>query len=89
MRAEVIDLIEEAGRVAGVRAPTTPDGPLEVRADLVVGADGRHSTVRERPGSMVEEFGAPMDVLWFRLPREASDPTETARPCSMPARSGA
>ena len=49
MEADVTDLIVESGRVAGVRA-ATPDGTLEVRADLVVGADGRHSTVHERAG---------------------------------------
>lgn len=75
MWAEVTDLIEEAGCVVGLRA-TTPDGPLEVRANLVVGADGRHSIVRSRAGLSVEEFGAPMDVLWFRLSRQPSDPVD-------------
>src|SRR5438445_2846171 len=64
MRAEVTGLIEEAGRIVGLHA-TTPDGPLEVRAGLVVAADGRHSVVRARAGLKVDEFGAPMDVLWF------------------------
>ena len=73
MQADVTDLIEEAGSVIGLRA-NTPDGPLEVRAGLVVGADGRHSTVRSHAGLSVEEFGAPMDVLWFRLSRWTSDP---------------
>jgi 2-polyprenyl-6-methoxyphenol hydroxylase-like FAD-dependent oxidoreductase len=73
MQAEVTGLIEESGHVVGLRA-TTPDGPLEVRASLVVGADGRHSVVREKAGLMVEEFGAPMDVLWFRLSRQTGDP---------------
>ncbi len=73
MRADVTDLVEEGGRVVGVRAQT-PDGPLEVRADLVVGADGRHSTVRERSGLKVEDLGAPMDVLWLRLSRKPGDP---------------
>jgi 2-polyprenyl-6-methoxyphenol hydroxylase-like FAD-dependent oxidoreductase len=73
MQAEVTDLIEEGGRVAGVRA-TTPRGPLEVRAALVVAADGRHSTVRARAGLQVEDLGAPMDVLWLRLPRRPEDP---------------
>jgi 2-polyprenyl-6-methoxyphenol hydroxylase-like FAD-dependent oxidoreductase len=76
MRAEASELVEENGRATGLRA-TTPDGPLEVRADLVVGADGRHSTVREKAGLEVEELGAPMDVLWFRLPRRPHDPEET------------
>src|SRR5262249_11977948 len=58
MKADVTELIEEDGRVVGVRAQT-PDGPLEARADLVVGADGRRSTVRERAGLVVDDFGAP------------------------------
>src|SRR6185369_6399821 len=76
MQAEVTGLIEEAGNVVGLRA-TTPDGPLEVRADLVVGADGRHSVVRTLAGLKVHELGAPMDVLWFRLSILPSDPEET------------
>jgi 2-polyprenyl-6-methoxyphenol hydroxylase-like FAD-dependent oxidoreductase len=74
-QAEVTGLIEEEGSVAGLRANTS-DGPLEVRADLVVGADGRHSIVRAKAGLSIEEFGAPMDVLWFRLSRRASDPAD-------------
>jgi 2-polyprenyl-6-methoxyphenol hydroxylase-like FAD-dependent oxidoreductase len=77
MQAEVTGLIEEAGRIIGVRGHTS-DGPLEVRADLAVGADGRHSTVRQAAGLAVEELGAPLDVLWFRLPRRPGDPEETA-----------
>ncbi len=72
MQAEVTDLIDEGGAIAGMRA-TTPGGPLEVRARLVVGADGRHSTVRERAGFIVDDLGAPIDVLWMRLPRHADD----------------
>jgi 2-polyprenyl-6-methoxyphenol hydroxylase-like FAD-dependent oxidoreductase len=75
MQAEVTDLIEEAGRVTGLRT-TTPDGPVEVRASLVVGADGRHSVVRAKAGLKVDEFGAPMDVLWFRLSRRPDDPED-------------
>jgi 2-polyprenyl-6-methoxyphenol hydroxylase-like FAD-dependent oxidoreductase len=75
MRAEVTDLIEEGGRVAGVRAKT-PDGELTVRAALVIGADGRTSVVRERAGLVVEDIGAPMDVLWMRLSRHESDGAE-------------
>jgi len=76
MDAEVSALIEESGRVIGVRA-NTPNGAVEVRADLVVGADGRSSIVREKAGLQVKEFGAPMDVLWFRLRRTAEDPVAT------------
>ncbi|HYW54006.1 MAG TPA: FAD-dependent oxidoreductase [Dongiaceae bacterium] len=76
MRAEVTDLVEEAGRITGVRA-STPDGPLEVRADLVIGADGRHSVVRERAGLAVQDLGAPIDVLWIRLSKHPDDPAST------------
>ena len=73
MRAEAQSLVEESGRVVGVKV-ATPEGEREVRADLVVGADGRRSTIRERAGLKVQELGAPMDVLWFRLGRLPSDP---------------
>ena len=75
MSAEVTDVIEHNGAVIGLRAETA-QGPLDVRAALVVGADGRHSTIRKRAGLSVEEFGAPMDVLWFRLSRKAQDPLD-------------
>jgi 2-polyprenyl-6-methoxyphenol hydroxylase-like FAD-dependent oxidoreductase len=76
MQTEATDLIEESGRIVGVRA-RTPDGTLTVRADLVVGADGRHSTVRERAGLKSDDYGAPMDVLWFRMSRKPDDATDT------------
>jgi 2-polyprenyl-6-methoxyphenol hydroxylase-like FAD-dependent oxidoreductase len=76
MSAEVTGLIEENGRVVGVTA-ITPRGPLEVRADLVIAADGRQSLLREKSGLAVEDLGAPMDVLWFSLPRRDDDPDET------------
>ena len=76
MQARATDLIVEDERVVGVRAET-PDGPLEIRADLVVGADGRHSDIRERAGLEVEDFGAPMDVLWFRLSKRPEDSQQT------------
>lgn len=76
MDAEVRELIEADGRVVGVRA-RTPSGDLEVRADLTVGADGRHSVVRERAGLEVLNLGAPMDVLWMRLNRKPTDPEQT------------
>jgi 2-polyprenyl-6-methoxyphenol hydroxylase-like FAD-dependent oxidoreductase len=75
MNTEATDLIEVGDRVVGLHAQTT-DGSLEVQADVVVGADGRHSVVRARAGLSVEEFGAPMDVLWFRLSRRPSDPAD-------------
>jgi len=75
MDAEVTDLIETGNSVVGVRAKT-PEGDLEIRADLVVGADGRHSIVRERAGLEIESLGAPIDVLWFRLSRKPDDPAQ-------------
>jgi 2-polyprenyl-6-methoxyphenol hydroxylase-like FAD-dependent oxidoreductase len=74
-QAQVTGLIEENGRVVGVRA-TTPEGPLEVRAELTIGADGRHSVVRECAGLKVIDLGAPIDVLWMRLSRRPDDPAQ-------------
>jgi 2-polyprenyl-6-methoxyphenol hydroxylase-like FAD-dependent oxidoreductase len=76
MNAEATDLVEEGGRVAGLRAQT-PNGVLTIRADLAVGCDGRHSTVREKAGLKSDDYGAPMDVLWFRLSRKETDSTDT------------
>ena len=76
MQARVTDLIMEQGRVLGLRAET-PEGSLDLKADLVVGADGRHSDIRERAGLKVEDFGAPMDVLWFRLSKRPEDGGQT------------
>ena len=73
MQTEVTELIEEQGQIVGIRG-NTPAGPVEVRADLVVGADGRNSVVRDHSGLTVEEVGAPMDVLWMRLSRRDGDP---------------
>jgi 2-polyprenyl-6-methoxyphenol hydroxylase-like FAD-dependent oxidoreductase len=75
MEAEVTDLLYEDGRVVGVKA-RTPEGMLDVRADLVVAADGRGSTARERAGLEVIDLGAPMDVLWFRILKMAGDPPQ-------------
>ena len=73
MKTEATDLVFEGERVAGVRARR--DGAeIEIRADLVVAADGRHSTLRERAGFEVEDIGAPMDVLWMRISRQPDDP---------------
>jgi 2-polyprenyl-6-methoxyphenol hydroxylase-like FAD-dependent oxidoreductase len=76
MQAEATDLIEENGRIAGLIA-RTPDGTLTIRADLTVGCDGRHSTVREKAGLDSDDYGAPMDVLWFRVSHKASDSSDT------------
>ena len=76
MQADATDLIEENGRIVGLIA-RTPDGELTIRADLTVGCDGRHSTVREKAGFVSEDYGAPMDVLWFRLSKKTSDSADT------------
>jgi 2-polyprenyl-6-methoxyphenol hydroxylase-like FAD-dependent oxidoreductase len=55
----------------------TPEGGVTVRADLIVGADGRHSTVRAKAGLETLDLGAPMDVLWLRLSRRPTDPGQT------------
>jgi len=76
MESEVTGLIEQGERIAGVEV-SVRGVSVQVHASLVVGADGRGSLVRERAGLRVQDMGAPMDVLWFRLPRRASDPTDT------------
>jgi 2-polyprenyl-6-methoxyphenol hydroxylase-like FAD-dependent oxidoreductase len=75
MRTKAAGLIEENGRVAGLKAEG-PDGPSEIAADLVVAADGRRSDVRAAAGFAVTELGAPMDVLWFRLSRHPHEPAQ-------------
>ncbi|WP_448043350.1 FAD-dependent oxidoreductase [Bradyrhizobium liaoningense] len=72
MSTEAVDLIRRGETVAGVRAKT-PDGIIDIEADLTIACDGRHSTVRERAGLEVEEIGAPMDVLWFRAGRRPDE----------------
>ncbi len=73
LNAEAKTVIEQDGRVCGVRADTA-EGPLEIRSDLLVGADGRHSAVRAAAGLAVRNLGAPIDVLWLRLPLAEGDP---------------
>ena len=76
MHTEATDIIRAGDRVVGV-AVTSPDGLREIHADLIVGTDGRHSTVRAKAGLTVEDIGAPMDVLWMRLSRRPDDHYET------------
>jgi 2-polyprenyl-6-methoxyphenol hydroxylase-like FAD-dependent oxidoreductase len=73
MSTEVESLIKTNGRVTGVKA-SSPSGPLVVEANLVVGCDGRHSTVRQAAGLAVQSLGSPIDVLWFRMSKQAADP---------------
>jgi 2-polyprenyl-6-methoxyphenol hydroxylase-like FAD-dependent oxidoreductase len=76
METEVTDLIWDHETAIGVRAKT-PHGRLEVRSALVVGTDGRHSTVRGKAGLEIVDLGAPMDVLWMRLSRREDDPGQS------------
>jgi 2-polyprenyl-6-methoxyphenol hydroxylase-like FAD-dependent oxidoreductase len=75
METEAFDLIQEAGEVRGIRAKAK-NGELEIRADLTVAADGRHSILRERAGLEVIQLGAPIDVLWMRISRKPGDPKQ-------------
>jgi 2-polyprenyl-6-methoxyphenol hydroxylase-like FAD-dependent oxidoreductase len=73
LNTEVTDLLTAGDAVVGVRAHA-PEGPVDIRADLVIAADGRHSIVRERAGLSVQDFGVPIDVLWLRISRRKDDP---------------
>jgi 2-polyprenyl-6-methoxyphenol hydroxylase-like FAD-dependent oxidoreductase len=72
MRYEATDLLQENSQIAGVKGKT-PSGAFEVRAHLTIGADGRHSVIRKQAGLQVEDLGAPIDVLWMRIPKKADD----------------
>jgi 2-polyprenyl-6-methoxyphenol hydroxylase-like FAD-dependent oxidoreductase len=76
MQHEVVDLLFDQQRVIGVRAKT-PNGELEIFADLVIGADGRHSIIQSRAGLERQEFGVPIDVLWMRISKKQNDPQQT------------
>ena len=75
MEAEVTELLARGSQISGVRV-RTPESEGDITANLVIGADGRHSAVRAKAGLKVRNIGAPFDVLWLRLPFEAGDPTE-------------
>jgi 2-polyprenyl-6-methoxyphenol hydroxylase-like FAD-dependent oxidoreductase len=75
MQAKVIDVLEEQGRVSGLLLET-PEGKLRIRSTLAIGADGRHSVVREKAGLTVETFGSPSEVIWMKLSKQPGDPTE-------------
>jgi 2-polyprenyl-6-methoxyphenol hydroxylase-like FAD-dependent oxidoreductase len=76
METEVVDLLIENDRVIGVRAKT-PRGQLQIRADLVIGADGRHSIVQPLAGLERREFGVPIDALWMRISKKKDDPEQS------------
>ena len=75
MDAEVVDLIETNGRITGAKVETK-EGSTDVTSDLLIGADGRTSLVRERAGLKVQELGAPIDVMWFRISRLPHDSSQ-------------
>src|ERR1700761_401441 len=75
METEAKDLLAHKDRIPGGLA-TGPNGHVQIRAGLTVAADGRHSVLRAKSGLKVKDIGAPFDVLWLRLPRENSDPTD-------------
>jgi len=76
MQHEVVDLTFDHQRVTGVRVKT-PRGELEIRADLVIGADGRHSTIQTRAGLERQDFGVPIDALWMRISKKQGDPQQS------------
>ena len=77
METPAIDLLKRADSIVGVKALSN-DQPVEICADLVIAADGRHSTIRQSAGLQARELGAPMDVLWFKISRQESDPQDPA-----------
>jgi len=75
METEAKDLLAQGGRISGVLA-TSPSGHVQIRAGLTVAADGRHSVLRAKSGLKRKELGAPIDVLWLRLPMRDGDPSD-------------
>jgi 2-polyprenyl-6-methoxyphenol hydroxylase-like FAD-dependent oxidoreductase len=76
MKTEAKDLIVENGVVVGMKAATA-DGEVDIRAELVIAADGRYSAIAKKAGLEVEDLGAPIDVLWFRLSRDSNASTRS------------
>jgi len=75
MQHEVVDLIIEGDRVAGVRVKTL-DRERDFRADLVIGADGRNAITQTRAGFEIQELGVPIDVLWMHISKRDGDPEQ-------------
>jgi 2-polyprenyl-6-methoxyphenol hydroxylase-like FAD-dependent oxidoreductase len=76
MQHEAIDLIRDGGRITGVVARVADGRTIQIRADLVVGCDGRHSVTRRASQLELLEYGVPIDVLWFRISRKPDDPAQ-------------
>jgi 2-polyprenyl-6-methoxyphenol hydroxylase-like FAD-dependent oxidoreductase len=77
MQYEGVNLLRDGAKIVGAEA-RSPEGPVYIQADLVVGCDGRSSTMRQAAGLDVQHFGVPIDVLWFRISRRAGDPEQLA-----------
>ncbi len=75
MEHEATGLTNDAGRITGVEVKT-PTGPLKIAANLVIGCDGRHSITRQAGQLPLRKIGVPIDVLWFRISRQANDPEQ-------------
>ncbi len=75
MQHEAVGLVRDGDRIVGVDVQT-PNGPAEIRSDLVVGCDGRHSVIRKASQLELIEFGVPIDVLWFHISRRGNDPEQ-------------
>src|SRR5215211_6407203 len=80
MEAEATDIVEENGRVKAVQVQIQGKR-REIQSTLTVAADGRDSVLRRRARLPVQDLGAPIDVLWFRLSRQPGDPEETMGKC--------
>ncbi|GAK71281.1 putative oxidoreductase [Agrobacterium rubi TR3 = NBRC 13261] len=76
MNAPVTDLLQDGGKVHGLKVET-PEGLLTIEADLVIGADGRNSVIRDKAGLEIQRFGVPTEVVWMRLSKQPGDPQET------------
>ncbi|MBP9757664.1 MAG: FAD-dependent oxidoreductase [Candidatus Pacebacteria bacterium] len=76
METEATDIIWEHGRAVGVRAKHKEE-QFDIRAELVIGCDGRHSTIREKAQLDMETLAVPFDVLWFKLAARGTDPEES------------
>jgi 2-polyprenyl-6-methoxyphenol hydroxylase-like FAD-dependent oxidoreductase len=79
MEAEALEVLSDGGRVTGLRYRDRAGQVHQVRARLTVAADGRDSGLRRSAGLRPVEFGVPVDVLWFRLPRRPTDPPTFGR----------
>jgi 2-polyprenyl-6-methoxyphenol hydroxylase-like FAD-dependent oxidoreductase len=77
MKTEATDVIEADGSVVGVRARGDDGTSRDILADVVIAADGRGSVLRDRAGLTVEDLGAPMDALWFKVPAHPDDSDQT------------